>query len=280
MSPTTTATITFGEELRRWREARRFSQMALANEAEVSQRHLSFLENGKSKPSREMVLHLGRCLELPLRDQNGLLAAAGFSPEYTEKGLDDPDLDEVRNTLEVVLAAHGHIPAYVIDRGWDLVLANPAALGLAAMAGIDPPLEVSLNVMRTCFHPDGIRSRVHDWERFATVLLHRLEREIIDRPFDDRLADLLAEARSYPGVAELPARPPLPSGSDLMLPMQLETPAGTLRLISMVATIGGPFDVTLEELRIETLLPADRATDLALREVLAASTDPTDQDPT
>ena len=106
-------------------------------------------------------------LDLSLRDQNALLAASGFSPEYTERGLDDPDLDEVRHTLDVVLAAHGHIPAYIIDRGWDLVMANDAAMGMAALAGIDPPLEVALNVMRTCLHPDGIRSRVRDWEQFA-----------------------------------------------------------------------------------------------------------------
>jgi transcriptional regulator with XRE-family HTH domain len=268
MTPTATATITFGEELRRWREARRFSQLALASQADVSQRHLSFLENGKSKPSREMVLHLGRSLDLALRDQNALLAAAGFSPEYAERGLDDPDLDEVRHTLEVVLAAHGHIPAYVVDRGWDLVMANPASLGLAALAGLDPPLEVSLNVMRTCFHPDGIRSKVLDWERFATVLLHRLEREIIERPFDGRLAELLTEARSYPGVADLPSRPPLPTGNDLMVPMQVETDEGILRFISMIATIGEPFDVTLSELRIETLLPGDRFTESKLREVM------------
>ena len=273
MSRSALPLISFGEELRRWRETRRYSQLALAGEADVSQRHLSFLENGKSNPSREMVLHLGRSLDLSLRDQNALLAAAGFSPEYTERGLDDPDLDEVRHTLEVVLAAHGHIPVYVVDRGWDVVMANPASLGLAALAGIEPPLEVSLNVMRTCLHPDGIRSRVRDWEQFATVLLHRLEREIVDRPFDDRLADLLAEARTYPGVAELPGRPPLPTGSDLMLPMQIETPAGTLRLISMIATIGGPFDVTLEELRLESLLPADRFTESVLREGLLATTE-------
>lgn len=270
MTRSATPVITFGEELRRWREARRYSQLALANEAEVSQRHLSFLETGKSKPSREMVLHLGRCLDLALRDQNSLLAAAGYSSEYAERGLDDPDLDEVRHTLDIVLAAHGHIPAYVIDRGWDVVMANAASVGLAAIAGLDLPMEVSLNVMRTCFHPDGIRSKVHDWERFATVLLHRLEREIIDRPFDDRLADLLAEARSYPGVAELPPRRPLPTGNELMVPMQIDTPLGTLRLISVVATIGEPFDVTLSELRIETLLPADRFTEARLRDALSS----------
>ncbi|MEZ5246979.1 MAG: helix-turn-helix transcriptional regulator [Acidimicrobiales bacterium] len=263
--------ITFGDELRRWREARRHSQLALSAAADVSQRHLSFLETGKSKPSREMVLHLGRSLDLSLRDQNALLASAGFAPEYVERGLDDPDLDEVRHTLDAVLAAHGHIPVYVVDRGWDLVMANPASLGLAALAEVDPPIEVSRNVMRTCFHPDGIRSKVHEWERFATVLLHRLEREIIDRPFDSRLTDLLAEARTYPGVADLPGRPPLPTGNDLMLPTQLETPAGTLRLISMIATIGAPFDITLEELRIESLLPADRFTESVLRAALPSN---------
>lgn len=265
-----TTTVTFGDELRRWREARRLSQLALAAVADVSQRHLSFLENGKSKPSREMVLHLGRSLDLPLRDQNSLLAAAGFSPEYRERGLDDPDLDEVRHVLETLLEAHGHIPAYVIDRGWDLVMANNASLGLSALADIDPPMDVAANVMRLCFHPDGIRHRILDWERFATSLLHRLEREIVDRPYDDRLADLLTEAHSYPGVANLPDRHPLPSGGDLLLPMRLDTAHGQVSFISMIATIGAPFDVTLEELRIETLLPANRRTETVLRDALAA----------
>jgi transcriptional regulator with XRE-family HTH domain len=263
-----TTTISFGEELRRWRDARRISQLALAGDADVSQRHLSFLETGKSKPSREMVLHLGRALDLSLREQNSLLVTAGFSAEYTERGLDDPDLDEVRHVLEVVLAAHGHIPAYVVDRGWDLILANPASLSIAVLAELDPPLEVATNVMRTCFHPAGLRSKVLDWERFATMVLHRLEREIVDRPFDDRLADLLDEARTYPGVADLPVRDPLPSGNDLMVPLQLVTAHGTLRFISVIATIGAPFDVTLEELRIETLLPADRVTEAVMRDAL------------
>ena len=265
-----TAMISFGEELRRWRDSRRFSQLALASAADVSQRHLSFLETGRSKPSREMVLHLGRSLDLALRDQNALLITAGFSAEYSEHGLDDPDLDDVRRVLETVLAAHGHIPAYVVDRGWDIVLANPAALSLATIAEVDIPLPVAINAMRLSLHPDGIRSRVAHWERFATVLVHRLERELVERPFDSRLGDLLAEARGYPGVEELPSRQPLPSGEDLFVPMQLETPRGALRLISIIATVGAPFDVTLEELRIETLLPADEATEEILRATIDA----------
>ena len=263
----TTLVATFGDELRRWRDARRYSQLALAAEADVSQRHLSFLETGRSRPSREMVLHLARVLELPLRDQNNLLATAGYSPEYAERSLDDPDLDEVRQTLETVVNAHGHIPAYVVDRGWDLVLANTAALGVSAAAGIDIAPEVAMNVMRTCFHPDGLRSHIVDWEPFATVLMHRLEREAIERPFDERLKALVAEAHTYPGVSDLPDRPPLPSGNDLMLPMVVTTPLGELRLISMIATIGAPFDVTLEELRLETLLPADRQTEAILTDL-------------
>lgn len=261
----TTTTISFGEELRRWREARRLSQLALAGEADVSQRHLSFLENGKSRPSREMVLHLARVLDLPLREQNTLLTTAGYAAEYAERGLDDPDLDQVRHVLETVLEAHGPIPAYVVDRGWDLVLANTAALELAPRAGLDPPPEVAANVMRTCLHPEGIRPKVRNWERFATVLMHRLERELVESPFDERLGDLMIEARGYPGCAELPDRPPLPSGTELLVPLHLDTAEGPLRFISTIATIGAPFDVTLEELRIETLLPADRATEAALR---------------
>ena len=122
--------------------------------------------------------------------------------------------------------------------------------------------------MRTCLHPEGIRSRVLDWPRLATVLLHRLEREMAGRPFDDRLAELWAEARSYPGVAELPTRSRRATGDDLVVPMQIATPSGTLRFVTMIATLGEPFDVTLSELRIETLLPADRATETALREAM------------
>ncbi|MEM9464481.1 MAG: helix-turn-helix transcriptional regulator [Actinomycetota bacterium] len=265
----TSLVSSFGEELRRWRDARRYSQLALAGEAEVSQRHLSFLETGRSKPSREMVLHLARVLDLPLRDQNNLLVTAGYSPEYAERSLDDPDLDEVRHTLETVVNAHGHIPAYVVDRGWDLVLANTAALGLASVVGVEMPPEVAMNAMRTCFHPDGLRRFIVGWDGFATVLLHRLEREAIERPFDERLNALAVEARTYPGVADLPDRPPLPSGNDLMLPMVVDTPLGELRLISMIATIGAPFDVTLEELRLETLLPADRHTESILTDLHA-----------
>lgn len=258
----------FADELRRWREARRFSQLALSAEAEVSQRHLSFLETGRSKPSREMVLHLGRSLDLSLRDQNNLLVTAGYAAEYRERSLDDPDLDEVRHILEVVLAAYGSIPAYVIDRGWDIVLANPAALALASLAPKDVPLEIAANAMRLSLHPDGLRDQVVDWPQFAATLMHRLEREAIERPFDERVAALLAEAKSLPGMQHLPERPAWSSGHDLMVPLQVQSKSATLTFVSMIATIGAPFDITLEELRLETLLPADAETEAALRDLV------------
>ncbi len=264
MSATKTLTD-FGHELRRWRDARRYSQLALAGVAEISQRHLSFLETGRSKPSREMVLHLGRVLDVPLRDQNHLLTAAGFSPEYSERSLDDPTLEDVRRTLSTVVEAHRHIPAYVVDRGWDLVLANSTALHLLAAAGVDLAPEIAANAMRAVLHPEGLRPIIVDWEHLATVVMHRLDAEVAARPFDDRLRSLADEARSYPGVAELPDAPPTPTSGDLILPMVLASPAGTLRLISMIATIGAAFDVTLEELRLETLLPADRPTETILK---------------
>jgi len=267
MASTTTAT--FGDELRRWRTTRRMSQLDLAVAAEVSQRHVSFLETGRSKPSPEMVVHLGGVLDMALRDQNALLAAAGFAPAFAERGLDDPDLDQVRHVLDTLLAAHGHYPAYVVDRGWDLVLANPAALLVTGFLGSDTAPEIVGNAMRLSLHPDGIKPYVADWERFATTLLHRLEREVAHRPQDERLVALLEEARTYPDVAELPDRPLMPDGNDLLVPVHLRLGDLELRFFTTIATIGAPFDVTLEELRLETLLPADAETETFLREAAA-----------
>lgn len=263
-----TATLTFGDELRRWRTARRMSQLELAVAAEVSQRHVSFLETGRSKPSPEMVVHLGGVLDLSLRDQNALLAAAGYAPAFAERDLDDPELDQVRSVLETILAAHAHYPAYIVDRGWDLVMANEATGLLTALLPPDTPSEIASNILRASLHPDGIRPHVVDWERFATALLHRLEREVAHRPHDERLAALAAEVRGYPGVADLPTRPVLPDGSDLLLPVHARVAEVDLRFFTTIATIGAPFDVTLEELRLETLLPADEATEAFLREAL------------
>lgn len=255
---------TFGTALREWRGHRHLSQLDLATEAGVSQRHLSFLETGRSKPSREMVIHLGMTLDLALRDINGLLTAAGFAEAYPETGLDDPDLDQVRSVLETLLAAHEPYPAYVIDRHWDLVLTNTTGSLLTGVGG-EGPVGSGANLVRLALAPGGLRDHILNWEAAATVLLHRLEREVIHRPEDRDLMELLAEVRGYPGVADLPTRPTVPDGSELVVPLELRTPLGDLRLITTIATIGAAYDVTLEELRLETLLPADAASEALLR---------------
>lgn len=242
------------------------SQLDLAVAAEVSQRHLSFLETGRSKPSPEMVVHLGRSLDLPLRDQNLLLGAAGFAPAFAERGLDDPDLDQVRQVLTTLLAAHGHYPAYVVDRGWDLVMANPIAGLLTTLAEGAPPPEVAGNVLRLSLHPAGLRPVIVNWRQLATSLLHRLERELTHSPHNERLQELFDEVRDYPGIADLPPRSLLPDGNDLVLPLHVNVNGTSLRFFTTITTIGAPFDITLEELRLETLLPADTATEAFLRQ--------------
>lgn len=259
-------TTNFGSSLREWRRRRHLSQLDLAVEADVSQRHLSFLETGKSKPSREMVVHLAVTLDVPLRERNRLLVAAGFAPSYPERRLDEPAMDQVRRVLEALLAAHQPFPAFVVDRRWDLVLANEVGSVLTGMVAGDPAL--GGNLMRLSLHPDGIRPMVTNWEAAATVLLHRLEREVADRPSDDVLAGLLAEVRGYPGVDRLPDRPSLPDGSELLVPVDLRTPLGDLSFFTTITTIGAPFDLTLEELRLETLLPANPETEAALRSIV------------
>ena len=262
----TTGTATFGDELRRWRETRRMSQLGLSVEAGVSQRHLSFLENGRSQPSREMVIHLGTILDVSLRERNALLAAAGFAPLYTERHLDEPELDQVRHVLEILLAAYDPFPAYVIDRSWNLVMANEAAMMVMGVL-LDPsaPPEVAANVVTASLHPLGIRERVLNWEDFAAALIHRVEREVTHNPHDETLAELLDQARSYPGVSDLADRPMIPEGQDLLVSVRITVDGAELEFFTTIATIGAPYDVTLEELRLETLLPANPATEDWLR---------------
>lgn len=261
----------FGDLLKQWRRARRVSQLALAAEAEVSQRHVSFLETGRSSPSREMVIHIATVLDVPLRDRNTMLAAAGYAPAYPQRSLDEPDLDQVRHVLELILDAHEPFPAYVIDRAWNMLLANRAAGSLVARL-IDPA-DVPLfggNLIRLTFHPKGLRGSVANWEAAAVSLLDRLEREVAERPTDQVLADLLSEVRDYPDIGDLPDRPLIPQGSDLLVPLHIHADMLDVRLFTTIATIGAPYDVTLEELRLETLFPADEESEAALRDLATA----------
>ncbi|MDH4280594.1 MAG: helix-turn-helix transcriptional regulator [Acidimicrobiia bacterium] len=252
----------FGARLRWWRTTRRYSQLELANEAEISSRHLSFLETGRSRPSREMVIHLATVLELPLRDGNSLLTAAGFARAYSEIDLNAPEMAGIRTVLTTILEAHMPNPAAVVNRLGDLIDANPAALQLmaAAVPAGSGALEPAPNLHRLVYHPDGIRARTRNWVELAAALLLRLERERNHRPADEALAALVDEMLAYPDVADLRSNPPSDAGADLLIPMRIEIDGGgVLSLFTTISTIGSPHDVTLDELRLETFFPADDA---------------------
>lgn len=263
---TTTMAPPFGENLKQWRRARRFSQLELAATAGVSQRHLSFLETGRSEPSREMVIHLATVLDVPLRDRNRWLAAAGYAAVYPERSLDEPAMEQIRRVLELILTAHEPFPAYVVDPTWDVVMTNRAAGALTARL-VDPAAAVKFggNVLRLSLHPDGLRPHLVNWEEVAGALLDRLARETVERPTDRALLALFEEVSGYPGVADLAGRSGPPRAGDLMVPLHFRFEEGDLRLFTTIATIGAPYDVTLEELRLETLLPADADSESLLR---------------
>nr|WP_222132186.1 helix-turn-helix domain-containing protein [Pseudonocardia sp. C8] len=247
--------------LRFWRARRRRSQMDLALAAGVSPRHLSFVETGRSGASRELLGALAEELDLPLRERNALLLAAGFAPAYAERELDDPELAPVREALERLVDAHAPYPALVVDRWGDVRIANPAAAGL--VEGLDPAaLGPPLNIYRACLHPGGLAPRIRNLAQWREHLLHRLERQL-RMTADRRLGALLAECRGYPAPAETALPAP---GSDVLLPLLLDTPRGPLAFHSTMTTFGAPHDVTLAELALETFLPADAATRAALQE--------------
>lgn len=253
-----------GELLRGWRQRRRLSQLELANRAAVSARHLSFVETGRSRPSRELVLHLAEHLEVPLRERNALLLAAGYAPVYPQRSLDDEEMAPVREALDRVLAAHEPYPAVVVDRRWDLVAANGTALSLFT-AGVAPHLlEPPVNVYRLGLHPEGLAPRVRNLGEYSHHLLARLRREVA-LSGDTDLAALLDEVSSYPDLAHGPRDGAAGAAADparmLFLPMAYTTVDGEeLSFFSTIATFGTALDVTLAELSIEAFFPADEPT--------------------
>jgi transcriptional regulator with XRE-family HTH domain len=265
-----------GNLLRDWRRRRRLSQLALAAEAEVSPRHVSFLETGRAQPSREMLLRLAERLEIPLRDRNALLLAAGYAPLYPERSLDDPALGAARAAVDQVLVGHEPNPAIAVDRHWTLVAANRAIRPL--LAGIGPELlRQPVNVLRLSLHPDGLAPRIANMAEWRAHLLERLRRQV-EVSADPTLAELLAELAAYPA-------PPAPSAADrgeraphevtgVVVPLRLRTDQGTLALFSTTTIFGTPVDVTLAELAIESFFPADRATAAALRRLAAGWASP------
>lgn len=254
-----------GELLRDWRQRRRMSQLDLACDADISTKHLSFLETGRSRPSREMVLHLAERLSVPLRDQNVLLGAAGYAPAYRERSFDDPAIMVARRGIDALLAAHDPNPALAIDRHWVMVACNKGTMNL--VAGAEPMLlRPPVNVLRLSLHPAGLAPRIANLPDWRAHIIQRLRRQI-DITGDSVLIDLLEEILDYP-VGPGPIRPDAePEFEPVAVPFRLVTIDGTLSFYSTSMVFGSPIDVTLSELAIETFIPTDAETARIMREV-------------
>jgi transcriptional regulator with XRE-family HTH domain len=251
-----------GQLLREWRVRRRMSQLELASSAGISARHLSFVETGRSRPSREMVLHLAESLDVPLRERNPLLVAAGFAPTYQATDLEAPEMHSVREALERLLAAHEPYPAILVDRRWQLVSANKASMVL--VEGVDPDLlEPECNVLRTSLHPRGLAPRIENITQWSAHVIDSVRRQIAISG-DEDLRDLERELMGYADDMGLVIPAFADSSRSIATPMRLRTESGELALMSMIATFGTALDITLAELSLETFLPADAATAAAL----------------
>lgn len=249
-----------GVLLRDWRDRRRMSQLDLALEANVSARHISFVETGRSKPSRELLLDLAEHLEVPLRERNQLLLAAGFAPHYPETPLDDPSMEPARAAIEKVLGGHEPFPAFAVDRRWDVIQGNDAALkllseGVADQATLAPPL----NGIRVSCHPDAMAPRVLNLGEYSAHLIMRLRRQQAIAP-DPRVEALIEEMLTYPGVEDHTSGA-VEIEELLFTPLRLRAPDDReLTFFSTMTTFGTALDVTVAEIAIEALFPADAQT--------------------
>ncbi|ALG75187.1 XRE family transcriptional regulator [Azospirillum thiophilum] len=264
-----------GALLRSWRRRRGLSQLDLACEADISTRHVSFLETGRSQPSRGMLIHLAERLDVPLRDRNALLVAAGFAPLYSEHGLDSPAMRAARKAVELVLTGHEPFPALAIDRHWTLVAANRAVAPLldgVAAELLAPPV----NVLRLSLHPGGLAGRIGNWAQWRAHVLSRLTRQI-DGSADPVLAALRDELQGYPAPAGGGGEDHGGGGGggedghhpDVVVPLRLHSAAGMLSLFGTTTVFGTAVDITLSELAIEAFFPADAETADRLRRALA-----------
>jgi transcriptional regulator with XRE-family HTH domain len=251
-----------GELLRRWREHRRLSQLELALEAEISARHLSFVETGRSTPSRKMVLLLADHLEVPLRERNRLLLAAGYAPVFAETELDSPRMLAVRDAIRRILRGHEPYPAVVIDGRWNLVDANASTAMFTA--DVAPELLVPpANVLRASLHPDGMARHIVNLGEWRAHLLGRLRRHV-NLTADPELAMLYEELRAYPCADPAP-EVEVPGPGDFAVPLRIRHDGAELAFFGTVATFGTPLDVTVAELVIESFFPADERTADVLR---------------
>ncbi|MEV8438498.1 helix-turn-helix domain-containing protein [Actinosynnema sp. NPDC051121] len=248
----------FARELRRWRALRRWSQLDLAVRADTTQRHLSFLERGRSRPGRSMVVRLAETLGLSLRERNDLLLSAGFAPIYSESRLDAPELDPVREALDRILEGHAPYPAVVVRPHGELVAAN-SAFGLLTEGASPGLLEPPVNVLRLALHPDGMARRVENLAEWGRHITGSLRNQAWQSP-DPGLEDLIAELDGYLPAAGTPS-----DHLGFAVPLRLRVPEGELRLITTLTSFATAVDVTLAELRLEAFLPADESTAAILR---------------
>ena len=255
---TTMASAPVGQLLREWRARRRLSQLDLSIQADISARHLSFVETGRSRPTRGMILRLSEQLNVPLRERNQLLLAGGYAPAYPQHGFDEPQVGAVRDALQQVLRGHEPFPAVVINRWWDMVDGN-RAIGLFVADCAPHLLEPPVNVLRLTLHPDGVAPRILNLAQWRAHLLQQLHQRAAQTG-DTRLHELEAELRTYPGaVDEVTA-----ASTDVVLPLQLRHEGRQLSLFSIEARVGTANDITVDELRIEAFYPADAETKRAL----------------
>ncbi len=248
--------------MREWRERRRVTQLELALDAGVSARHLSFIETGRSKPGRDMLLRVLAELEVPFRERNEILLAAGHAPAFPERALEDPELAAVRGAIELILTGHAPYPAIAVDRRWNLVGANSAILALARTVEVDPTLLAPpVNAIRASLHPRGLGQLIVNLEGWRRFFRDRLRRQH-DLTGDEELKELLDELEGYPAADHDDETSTVDPGSGAVLgPLRVRSPAGgELSLIAMFAGFDNPFEVTSSELAIELMFPADRET--------------------
>ena len=255
----------FGGQLRAWRQRRRMSQLDLASEAELSTRHVSFIETGRARPSREVVIRMGEALGLPLRSRNALLLAAGYAPNFPERTLDDQELADARQLVQRILDCHLPFPSLAVDRHWNLIASN-AAVG-ALLAGVGPELLAApVNVLRLSLHPGGLAPRIVNLAEWKRHVLERLGRQV-EQSADPVLEEMIGELRRFPAPA---SKSPAGGGSLIAVPLILDSPVGRLNFLSTTTVFGTPIEVTLSELAIESFFPADSATAERLQQVAAA----------
>ena len=257
----------FGRLLRQWRDVRRISQLELALQAEVSSRHVSFLETGRSQPSRAMVVRLSQVLDLPLRDRNVLLEAAGFARLYGESDLTDPELARVRQVIEFILDRQEPYGAVAVDRRWNVLLANRGhERMLDFLLDGREHAGASGNLARLVFDEGGLKPFVVNWEQVARAVLERARREVAGRA-DEEEAAWLESLLSAPGVPERWRAPDPSLRPPVVIPIQLRKGDFEVSLFTAITTLGTPLDVTLQELRIESFFPADEESDRRIREL-------------